>query len=255
MRRTAALLLFSLTFAACDSPKPPPPAPSGPGVVRIGRIRSPGWDPERADDLLTGRPLVSLDASGAAAPAAARSWTHDPAHARWTFETADPAAWAAVWPAPARARADAGVLVVDLPADDPDLPARLSTFAPLPNGDYASPRRAGASLSYAPRSGGPVLLVAELPDPRAAVLEYERGLLDRLDGLPPGHRQSAGYRALETAETFVLVIDLPDEESREALAALVDAPGACRRAFADPDRAAIRLAPAALRLPEPLPIP
>lgn len=247
MRFAAVLLFVPLILAACDSPKPPPPAPGGPGVVRIGRIRSPGWDAERADDFLTGRPLLALDASGAAVPAAARSWNHDPARARWSFETPDAVAWAAAWPAPARARAENGALVVDLPLDDPELPARLAAFAPLPNGDYAPPRRAGGSLSYAPKSGGPVLLIADLPDVRSAVLEFERGLLDRLDGLPPGHRQGEGYRVSDLAETFVLVIDLPEEEVREAVAALVDATAACVRAFGDFERAATRLAPAPLR--------
>ena len=176
------------------------------------------------------------------------------------FRIESAAAWASAWPGPGSAIAENGALVITLPSADPELPARLSSLAALSDGDYAPPVRVGSSIwSYAPANGaGRAVLVSTFSNVRDAVREFQRGALLRLDGLPSdraaGLRSDPAFLTTETAETWVLVLDVPDEAARAALAALIAPRTICQHAFFDPDRAATRIAPPMLSLPDPAPM-
>ncbi|MGH7581316.1 MAG: hypothetical protein ACREM9_14135 [Gemmatimonadales bacterium] len=93
--RTAACL--AVLAAACGGPAPvPPPEPATPPDPCVLPTGEPGEPrellvatvhPEDPAVVATGRrePLIRLDCTGAARPAAAESWTPDSSHRTWTF--------------------------------------------------------------------------------------------------------------------------------------------------------------------------
>jgi hypothetical protein len=138
------------------------------------------------------------------------------------------------------------------PPPPPPGPASI-TVARLPVSGWDGRTASGAAPASA---AGRRVAFRDYPDPRLAERDFQNSrFLDRVDGLPAPRaaalRGTPSFRETPIAVTYALILRGSDRAERVALAAAVDPAQVCREAFDDGDRAARRLVPPELRLPEP----